>query len=94
MSNHFKHFKLVIDDGKLSLDIEGWFEFTTFEVDHHHPGSGEEFHIDVKICTEFQGSHDIKLQLNETNARNLRNKLTTALKDCYCEREQEHEGPT
>ncbi len=78
------HFKLV---------IEGWFEFTTFEVEHHHPGSGEEFHIDVKICTEFQGSHDIKLQLNETNARCLRDKLTTALYDCYADHEAHHKGP-
>jgi hypothetical protein len=73
-----------------ALDIEGWFEHTKFEVDHHHPGGGEEFQIDVKICTELGGDHNIKLQLSESSARRLRDKLTTALHDAYWDHEAEH----
>lgn len=72
------------------LDIEAWFGHTDFEVTHHHPGSGHEFHIDVEIKTEFNGEHNIKLQLDETRARDLRDKLTAALQDCYFEHERPH----
>jgi hypothetical protein len=73
-----------------TLDIEGWFDYTKFEVEHYHPGSGEDFHIDVKICTEFEGDHNIKLQLSESSARRLRDKLTTALHDAYWSHEAAH----
>lgn len=72
------------------LDIEAWFDHTDFEVTHRHPGSGHEFHIDVAIRTDFNGEHSIKLQLDETRARALRDKLTAALQDCYFEHERPH----
>ena len=76
------------------LDIEACFEHTEFRVTHHHPGFGHEFHIDVAIKPEFSGEHNVKLQLDETRARELRDKLTAALQDCYSEHERVHrEGP-
>jgi len=72
------------------LEIEAWFEHTDFDVVAPLISSGSEFHIDVNVRTEFRGEHNIKLQLNETNARALRDDLTEALKKCYYEHERVH----
>jgi hypothetical protein len=80
------------------LEIEGWYEHTTFETEVHHPGSGREFQIDLKICTEYaelesNRDHNIVLQLSESSARRLRDKLTAAIHEAYFMHEEEHTGP-
>ena len=70
-----------------SIDIESWFDYTDFETEVRHPGSGEEFHIDLKIKTEFQGDHNVRLQLSQSSAKRLRDKLTAALHEAYLHQE-------
>lgn len=77
--------------GELTVNLEGWFQYTQFSTLVHHPGSGEEYHIDVGIHTgpglydseakQCRGEPDpsITLQLSETTAQRLRDALDKAL---------------
>lgn len=69
----------------INLDIEGWFNYTDFDVEVEHPGSGEEYHLTVGIRTDYpsHNNDNVTMVLSETTAKRLIEKLSEGLKQVH-----------